>query len=674
MVFNSQRRESESSGGSIKRLSLNTIDSSVTRLLVSTKHLLESLTQWARQEADDKYVSDAYVKLGNDFRAAVRAFNNSGIDISDIGDVPQALRIILEAALSEEPSQENLDRFLPNIRNIIVTLLQNLKAKQAKAKAMSQEIQMSELASNKMKESPKVTRILSTEAKDSMESKTPRNDALSQLQKGDALQRRASKRFSAYQYAKLTNSSVMNNALPRIDSETSTVRQSFLSKTNQDNKDLSNSIGSKPSGESCIFLKLNNKTRRANVKFPISLPAIRLLFVEKFAYSPGSTSFPDVYIQDPNSGVTYELEEYMLEDLKSGTLLCLNEPSSESKLTNDLVLKIEQLSKRIDLISVEVVSEMKESISAMRTTSSMSSPTNVVGANLRPKSSSGIKDLQSIDKDLRAIRQSHTIFHANIKEVIQEMGAQLVNFQERGLDISKDSNRAYMESCHSKLSEDSDLLLTKVDDLQDIMEELRKDVAQRGVRVGEKQLKHTSKEIEAVKLARENMASYIEKEKAVWKKIWEAELDKVCEEQQFFNLQDDLTRDLEEDIKKIEETFTLIDQCSSEQNKNASSKRNKVIANLHIPEPGESLHDLKGAVLNQVAALQPDHERRLEAIERAEKIREKERQMMNVSQFQEELGDFVEDNKLKKSGGIMEVERQRMEKDQENLKSSFGVI
>ncbi|KAF6062901.1 hypothetical protein FOB64_005939 [Candida albicans] len=98
-----------------------------------------SLTQWARKEADDKFVSDAYVKLGNDFRAAIRAFSNNGIDISDIGNVPQALRIILEAALSEAPSQENLDRFLPSIRNIIVTLLQTLKTKQAKAKAISQE-------------------------------------------------------------------------------------------------------------------------------------------------------------------------------------------------------------------------------------------------------------------------------------------------------------------------------------------------------------------------------------------------------------------------------------------------------------------------------------------------------------------------------------------------------
>ena len=83
------------------------------------------------------------------------------------------------------------------------------------------------------------------------------------------------------------------------------------------------------------------------------------------------------------------------------------------------------------------------------------------------------------------------------------------------------------------MSDDSDLLITKVDDLQDIMEEMRKDVAQRGVRVSDKQLKHILKDINLAKKSLHDMTLYISKERPVWKKIWEAELDKVCEEQQF---------------------------------------------------------------------------------------------------------------------------------------------
>ena len=77
-------------------------------------------------------------------------------------------------------------------------------------------------------------------------------------------------------------------------------------------------------------------------------------------------------------------------------------------------------------------------------------------------------------------------------------------------------------------------------------------------------------------------------------------------------------------------------------------------------------------MLNDIVGLTPNHESRLEAIERAEKLREKERDMMKLTKFQEELGDFVEDKKLKNQG-IEEIEKQRQLRDIENLKSSFGV-
>ncbi len=60
---------------------LNTIDSSVTHLLVATKRLLESLTRWAKREASDSDVSDAYVQLGNEFKMACRAFTNAGVEV-----------------------------------------------------------------------------------------------------------------------------------------------------------------------------------------------------------------------------------------------------------------------------------------------------------------------------------------------------------------------------------------------------------------------------------------------------------------------------------------------------------------------------------------------------------------------------------------------------------------
>lgn len=57
------------------------MESAVTRLLVSIKQLLEALTQWSTLSVDESQVSDVYVRLGNDFNAAVAAFGAFSIDM-----------------------------------------------------------------------------------------------------------------------------------------------------------------------------------------------------------------------------------------------------------------------------------------------------------------------------------------------------------------------------------------------------------------------------------------------------------------------------------------------------------------------------------------------------------------------------------------------------------------
>ena len=71
----------------------------------------------------------------------------------------------------------------------------------------------------------------------------------------------------------------------------------------------------------------------------------------------------------------------------------------------------------------------------------------------------------------------------------------------------------------------------------------------------------------------------------------------------------------------------------------------------------------KEGVLGEVRALQPNHEDRLEAIERAEKLRQKELATRHINPMHREIINFVADGKLKKSGGFEEVERARKAKD-----------
>lgn len=768
---------------SARSLPMATIESSVTRLLVSTKHLLESLTQWARQEADDKFVLDAYVKLGNDFRAAARSFTNAGVDISDLGDVPRALRIVLESALSEAPTQENLDKFLPNIRSIIVTLLLNLKAKQTRAKEIAAELAQAknvpaysppgaqngrrsiEIAAHELplssrasrralgenlgekdrvsdrprrsklllellgrastgnpvdsspERSERLPRVLNV-PQETHDSALASSDALAKLQKGNVILRRASKRFSAYQFAKLTGlgNSHANAHVPRLSADLAAAESSgggvtaaVDTQNTQNTLQNANFAGSEflevpgrpaPASTSVsasppvavtrpyVFLRIADRTKKVNVEFPVTIASLRLLFVEKFAYSPKTATFPEIYVLDPLSNVLFELEDHRVEDeVQSGTLLLLKAPTQHEESLRDLELSVHGLNSRMDSLASEVVSQVKEAIESAPISAQILAPQ---ATNTTPTTNKALeKDLtlelekrnralatalKGLQQELKEVSRILSTREAQVKELTQAMLKEILALKQACLEENSPvKNRSYMEESYAKLSEDSDTLLTRVDDLQDMMEALRKDVAQRGVRLSPKQLRSTEKEISDAKEQLSSLIEYIHDGKPTWKKIWESELDKVCEEQQFFNLQDDLTRDLDEDIRKIEETFDLIEKCSVHQSKQ-TLKRNMFALRMMLTEPGESVHDIRDAVLSEVCALKPDHEGRLDAIAKAEKMRQRERQLDSLNQFQEELGEFVDEKKFKSSGGIEELEKKRQQQDAENLKSSFGIV
>lgn len=58
------------------------MESSVTRLLVATKMLLEALTKWSTGQKTETQVSDVYVRLGNDFITARKAFASYNIEMT----------------------------------------------------------------------------------------------------------------------------------------------------------------------------------------------------------------------------------------------------------------------------------------------------------------------------------------------------------------------------------------------------------------------------------------------------------------------------------------------------------------------------------------------------------------------------------------------------------------
>ncbi|GAB7342087.1 hypothetical protein MBLNU457_g0364t2 [Dothideomycetes sp. NU457] len=930
-----QQRSSSGSGRSASSRArqnpaqqLSQIEKSVTHLLVATKQLLETLTQWSRGQAVETDVSDVYVRLGYEFNIACRAFNSIGVETQDLGPVPDLLRGILEETLSQEASQAALDQFLPRIRDIIINLLTGLKKKQSRLRqksasgtsngqqGASRQVSIASTASNEttMTQSledaaarqsstrsygqrhgsgevngpdlpPRSTSVQSTSGRQSprrdnmvqngslhrarepsretlnsnnssvssttlqdapviapypteeksQQSATdqdmpppppppPKNapvqkDALAALQRGGDLERRASRRFSAYQIQKhlgtVTGVSMMppaqNSPIPnrgrdaqesinavrtrstylqnrqrsayRGGNEASPLRnesrraldthvepayahadnvdspnvktpedklghypfpemakadapnasatvtgpvQDVLSLADGDDRRQDSMIQPKSqyqeaktapavktptqtpqqfipydspqSGkELTLFLQYKSKIKKFVLPdaADLTIARLQLAFIEKFNWNTqnNGVDLPEIYVQDHVSGVRHELED--LSDIKERSVLVLNvEPLDEVKRHFDdgmggLRRVVEGIRSAVDdqqsalqLVSdrqQETAKEIANLAAAPPTRSAL--PTSTSRSSLSPKgAASQLDEVQSLRRDLAVVRQTYQSFVADVNATMGTIRTKASSIKTKA-EESKIPNmpaaggRAYVNNGKKNLQDDSERIVTSVDDLQDTVEDLRKDVVTRGVRPLPRQLETVSKEISTATAQLKKLKEFLKREKPVWTKIWEKELQVVCDDRDLLTMQEELCVDLEDDLEKAAATFALVEQATRQQNLDnpkggAVRSASKTLNPIALDRGGDPLK-AKDGVLGEVKALRPNHESRLEAIERAEKARQKELEERKGGEFQKELGSFVEEGKLKKSGGVDEVERLRKAKDERARKEFF---
>ncbi|ROT43303.1 AIP3-domain-containing protein, partial [Sodiomyces alkalinus F11] len=891
---------------------LSQIEKSVTHLLVATKQLLETLTQWSRGQATDGDVSDVYVRLGYEFNMACRAFSAINVDTTDLGNVPELLRDILEATLSQEASTESLEKYLPRIRDIIINLLHGLKRKQQKLRQkqarereagastpvperttststvgsgntgltnlLDEGIQhgyrsdlqsrdssaahhapnvntspsrrfpprdqsrgsvaseQSSLSSNTMQNMPVLppypgdsnTMPMPIASADlSLDAFPPPppppkepSSALAALQKGGDLERRASRRYSQYQISKHLGGSM--NGVPMLPSQTtpvpnrgrSEVRESLRAvqvrepvrpsrstsdqsrvggpsdssparppnrtseeseSESEDNKypQLSATVSgplsddmatatpvspekekatgpypesSKPQAaaaaeatseeaetpetkkkkkkkeeredsaqeeassppltkELTLFLQYKSKVKKFVLPegySELSIGRLQLAFIEKFSWNTHSNGadLPDIYIQDPVSGVRHELED--LSDIKDRTVLVLNvEPLDEVKRHIDegigvLRQMMQEVKQNVDDqgIALQRVSERQQETATemarlaaappqgskptTAATTTTTTTTTAGPASGRKLSSTHLSELRTLRRDLAVLRQTYSNFQSEVQGSMSTIRTKASHLKAATLNMSvpgigSDVGASYVAKGREQLNADSDRLVNKVDDLQDTVEDLRKDVVHRGVRPLPRQLETVAKDITLLTKEINKVDEYMKREKPIWTKIWEKELEDVCKGRDELRLMEDLMVDLQDDLEKASETFALVEQATKEQLKDngtgasAGTARNfskglLVNGTIGLGGPVDPSAAKEG-VLGEVRALLPNHEDRLEAIERAEKLRQRELAGRQDNRLQQEIASFVQDGKLKKSGGFEEVERARKAKD-----------
>ncbi|KAJ2721684.1 Bud site selection protein 6 [Coemansia sp. Benny D115] len=275
----------------------------------------------------------------------------------------------------------------------------------------------------------------------------------------------------------------------------------------------------------------------------------------------------------------------------------------------------------------------------------------------------------SIERQSR--REAEELMQKEHKVVEQELA------KLRG-DVSRHPNilRVRIEEGKVRLKTEYRTLNTQFEDLHSLVQEMRKDVAQRGSIPSVPVMKRANSELKTVETGTQALMRFINETRSDWKRTWEEELQNILKEQSFVKDVEQMLGELLDDTKHLEDVLEKLDKII-DLKLQERSKEDYVPAAatkfIDVISPEEA-RDAKKEFLMQISCVDIDHEKRLEALKSAEKLRQKELLAAKVNEFEEELGEFVSQRKLRKTGGTEELERRREEKNIEVMKDMLKSV
>lgn len=308
--------------------------------------------------------------------------------------------------------------------------------------------------------------------------------------------------------------------------------------------------------------------------------------------------------------------------------------------------------------------------------------TAAAGAKVASELKSQYDELQSLRREFAILKQIQDDFGSDISGILK--GVRDQSARVRAIAASEvPAERNFIIAGKSRLDSGSQEVLTLVEDLQDTVDDLKLDVIQRGVKPKLTLMKTISSDIEKATKGLEELENYVRTVKPSWKKTWENELQNIVDEQGFLNHQEGLLADLRDDNTALQEVFENIQQVvklrgpvsRSNLAANGTTQNGNPLAGItlqrYVPPPPEDGHAGLDTVMMEVRTQSVDHERRLRALQAAERTRAKELASKS-DEFQDELKGFVDTKALRKTGGHLEAERIRQRRDKATINAMFG--
>ncbi|KAJ1675334.1 Bud site selection protein 6, partial [Spiromyces aspiralis] len=233
------------------------------------------------------------------------------------------------------------------------------------------------------------------------------------------------------------------------------------------------------------------------------------------------------------------------------------------------------------------------------------------------------------------------------------------------------SHRAKLEEDQEHLKNSYNNLLKQHTDVEALLQDLRLDITKRGSIPSETKMAQTNKDLDSIEHTCQALLAFYNDNCPKWKRTWESELHGIVQEKQFSDDVHQLLRELLEDTAPLRDLFTKLEKIAELKAKERLMKSGSSQPKFLSIVPHEDDDLARQIMLSEIQGIEIDHERRLEALERATKSREKE--LTNrVDEFEKELGDYVTNQKLRKTGGTEELERRRKKKDEEVLKAMLS--
>ncbi|KAJ3409098.1 Bud site selection protein 6 [Chytridiales sp. JEL 0842] len=300
--------------------------------------------------------------------------------------------------------------------------------------------------------------------------------------------------------------------------------------------------------------------------------------------------------------------------------------------------------------------------------------------------------LKSLKRDLQTLQTHYKQLTNAMCNTVQNAISKTAKAAQHNMSHSshhraQNNQRSKAFAAKPRIQSQTETLTVKLDALREVVEELRLDAvsfarAKRYVtnpvnsEDGSLQyplLLKALEEANSINTLTKSLSESLDDARPQWKQVWEKELQNIVAEQAFLKDHERVVTQAETDLSEIINVIKALMMVVEIQEKEMEERRaaGLVVSNdiargfENVLSPEEIKEGYQNLLLEMrmiVESTSASSERRLKAIERAEKLRKWE-QTLKVNEFEQELKAVVGGGQLRKIGGVDHVENSRRQKE-----------